>query len=373
MSTRPAVVHASRRTALYEVAGTAYRDFAAQQWVAACAALDFPFSELYRTLHELDSVLGQWADAPIGEAPRYPSFVSRDGFPLEFSVSWRGGVGEVRVLFESLGAEPTAKGAQEAGRALTRALGALPGVSLDRYLRVEDLYVADDPVPYRPAVWHSLAHRRGEASRYKVYLNPQTRGVDRAHAVMRETMRRLGLERAWDHVERAGLDPGRDVLEFVALDLDERAEARVKVYYRHLGEVDLDRVASLARRHDPALAAPVYRAVYGDEAPVNEPMTCLAFREGLDTPDEANLYLRLPSVVASDAEAADRVAAAMRLCGLDPRPHHDVASALAPLPLDSVVGLHELLSFRTSSGARPDLGVYFRFGVYDSSVDGTHA
>ncbi|WP_433272915.1 tryptophan dimethylallyltransferase family protein [Actinosynnema sp. CS-041913] len=320
-------------------------------------------------------MLGDWADRRIGEIRRYPSFVSRDGFPMEFSVSWRGGVPEVRVLFESLGATPTARAAQEAGRALTRSLAGRPGVSLARYHVIEDLFVVDEPRPFRPTVWHSLAHRPGEPARYKVYLNPQAHGLAAVPEVMCTAMTRLGLGPAWLRVASAYQELASEghQLEFVALDLADTPDARVKVYFRHTGRVDLDRVASLARTHDPALAGPAYRDVYGSPAlPDNEPMTCLAFRSGASGPEEANIYLRLPSEVDSDADAASRIASVMRRFGVDHRQYLAVAHALAPLPLESMTGMNELLSFRTAD-RRPDLGVYFRFAVYDTPVDGTHA
>ncbi|GAA1348509.1 tryptophan dimethylallyltransferase family protein [Saccharothrix algeriensis] len=345
------------------------------KWRAIGAALGFSAESSARSTAELGALLGDWADRPIGARCAYPSFVSRDGFPVEFSVSWRGGVPEARVLFESLGAAPTARAAQDAGRELTRSLAGRPGVSLARYDAVEDLFVVDDPEPFRPTVWHSLACRAGEAPRYKVYLNPQAHGRDAVPEVMRSAMGRLGLATAWAGVAEqcADLADEGHELEFVALDLVDGPQARVKVYFRHTGRVDLDRVASLARTHDPVLAEPAYRDVYGSPAlPDNEPMTCLAFRSGGDGPEEANVYLRLPSEVASDADAAARVTSVMRRFGVDHRQYLDVARALAPRPLDSMTGMHELLSFRTAT-RRPDLGVYFRFGVYNTAVDGAHA
>ncbi|MEU4805862.1 tryptophan dimethylallyltransferase family protein [Actinosynnema sp. NPDC023587] len=320
-------------------------------------------------------MLGTWADRPVGAACDYPSFVSRDGFPLEFSVSWRAGVPEVRVLFESLGAVPSARAAQDAGRALTRSLAGRPGVSLARYLAVEELFVVDEPRPFRPTVWHSLAYRPGERPRYKVYLNPQAHGRSAVPEVMGAAMGRLGLAPAWSAVAAryAELADEGHELEFVALDLADTPDARVKVYFRHTGRVDLDRVASLARTHDPVLAGPAYRDVYGSPAlPDNEPMTCLAFRAGAAGPEEANVYLRLPSEVESEADATDRVGAVLRRFGADHRQYRDVVAALAPRPLGAMVGMQELLSVRTAAG-RPDLGVYFRFAVYDAVVDGVHA
>ncbi|NUT95833.1 MAG: hypothetical protein HOY78_27795 [Saccharothrix sp.] len=373
MSSSPAVAATSNREGVFDVASSTYREFIHEKWRAASLALAHPVGATAEA--ELDSMLGAWADRPIGFACEYPSFVARDGFPIEFSVSYRGGVPELRVLFESLGEVPTARAAQEAGRALTRSLAGRPGVSIERYLAVEDLFVVDHPEQFRPTVWHSLSHRPGRPPGYKVYLNPQARGVPAVPEVMREAMARLGLARAWERVDRSydALAAAGHQVEFFALDLADAADARVKVYFRHVGRVDLDEVAGLARRHDPALLEPAYRDVYGSPVlPDNEPMTCLAFRSGVDVPDEANVYLRLPDVVRDDEEAAQRISAVLRRYGVDPARHRAVATALASRELDTTLGLHELLSVR-AAGARPDLGVYFRFGVYDRPVPGLHA
>ncbi|MEU6151771.1 tryptophan dimethylallyltransferase family protein [Actinosynnema sp. NPDC047251] len=369
------MAQASRREGLFDATLSTYRDFACAKWLAIGTALGFSDHHRNTSAAALDALLGEWSDRPVGAACEYPSFVSRDGFPLEFSVSWRAGVPEVRVLFESLGPVPSARAAQDAGRALTRSLADRPGVSLDRYLAIEDLFVVDDPRPFRPTVWHSLAYRPGEPPRYKVYLNPQARGRDAVPEVMAAAMGRLGLAPAWSGVAAryAELAAEGHEVEFVALDLADAPGARVKVYFRHTGLVDLDRVAALARTHDPVLAGPAYRDVYGSPAlPDNEPMTCLAFRAGAPGPEEANVYLRLPSEVASEADATERVASVLRRFGADHLRYRAVVAALAPRPLESMVGMQELLSFRTASG-RPDLGVYFRFAVYDAAVDGVHA
>lgn len=371
MSSSPAVAQTSNREGRFEVAYATFREFINEKWRAASLALDHPVGPAAAA--ELDSLLGPWADRPIGEDCSYPSFVSRDGFPVEFSVSWRCGRPELRVLFEPGGDAPTAWAAQEAGRALTRSLSTRPGVSVERYLAVEDLFVVDDPESFRPTVWHSMSYRPGAAPGYKVYLNPQARGVPAVPEVMRAAMSRLGLAGAWDWVARSydALAEAGHQLEFFALDLADTPQARVKVYFRHVGLVDLDEVASLARRHDPGLLEPAYRDVYGSPAlPDNEPMTCLAFRSGVDVPDEANVYLRLPGAARDEEEAADRVAAVLRRYGVDPGWHRAVAAALARP--GTAPGRHELLSVR-ATGSRPDLGVYFRFDVYGRPVPGLHA
>jgi hypothetical protein len=130
---------------------------------------------------------------------------------------------------------------------------------------------------------------------------------------------------------------------------------------------ELDTVAELAHRYEPARAARARGVIYGRDGGTvsNEPMTCLAFREGTPGPEEANVYLRLPDNTRSDAEAALRIARLMEVEGIDPRPHAEVLRQLTVgLPGDTG-GLQELCSYRTISPEMPaDIGVYLRFSTY---------
>ena len=89
-------------------------------------------------------------------------------------------------MFEPLGKCLTPFGVQESGRGLVRSLAALPGVSIERYLSLEDLFTVASPRLSRPGVWLSLAWQLGGAPMYKVYLNPQARGESRAWDVGRK-------------------------------------------------------------------------------------------------------------------------------------------------------------------------------------------
>ncbi|MEU3566669.1 tryptophan dimethylallyltransferase family protein [Kitasatospora sp. NPDC006786] len=348
-----------------------FGQFLEERWTAVCRGLGISGSETARVLQDLRDVLSPWGARPIGTRCNPPSFVSTDGFPAELSVSWKAGRPEVRILFESLSFDRTPLGCQEAGRELTLRLAERPGVSIERYLDVEDLFVTPRPGLNRPTVWHSLAWQPGERPHYKVYLNPQAHGPDRTHEVMAEAMHRLGLAEAWEPVGRRCGELARrgHEVEFFALDLDGGSASRVKVYFRHLPMPmdELDTVAALSHRHDSARAARARAVIYGRDGGTvdNEPMTCLAFREGATGPEEANVYLRLPGNTRSDAEAAGRIAELMRIEGVDPRPHAEVLRQLtAGLP-GGESGVQELCSYRTITPGTPaHIGLYLRFNTY---------
>ncbi|MFI9332082.1 tryptophan dimethylallyltransferase family protein [Kitasatospora sp. NPDC052868] len=345
--------------------------FLEEKWTAVCEGLGIAGPQTAPVLEELREVLRPWGERAVGTGCEPASFVSADGFPAELSVSWKAGRPEVRILFESLGAERTPLGCQEAGRELTRRLAGRPGASIGRYLDVEDLFVTPDPAPGRPTVWHSLAWQPGERPHYKVYLNPQAHGAQHTHEVMEQAMHRLGLAQAWEPVGRRTAELARrgHELEFFALDLDGASASRVKVYFRHhpMEMAELDAVAALSHRHDPARAARARAVLYGRErgAVANEPMTCLAFRQGAAGPEEANLYLRLPGNAANDAEARARIAQLMRLEGIDPRPHAEVVQRLTAGLAPGESAVQELCSYRTlAPGRAADIGLYLRFNAY---------
>ncbi|GAA2801544.1 tryptophan dimethylallyltransferase family protein [Saccharopolyspora taberi] len=342
-------------------------------WSRICTGLDVPAAEITAAREALTGVLGSWADDPIGATCAVPSYVSADGFPAEFSLSWKHDRPEIRVLFESLGRN--ARESQRAGSDLTRRLADERGVSVERYLKIEDLFLTEDPKPYRPAVWHSLAWEPGGRPQYKVYLNPQAHGRHRSFEVVADAMDRLGMGVGWHRVAARAdeLQDNGHELEFFALDLGATRSARVKVYFRHgpVSRSGLGEVAAMARSHDEQRAARIIRTIYGPETTEfhNEPMTCLAFREGADEPEEANLYLRLPENARNDEEAAARIACAMRSEGLDPTPYLTTLRSLCPQPLNRTAGLQELFSYRTvSKTTRPHIGVYLRPSPYPTKA-----
>ena len=364
-----------RTFGLFGAPDRTYREFVENIWSRICAGMRMPCSEADAAWRELTGMLGTWADDPMGTQCAVPSYVSADGFPAEFSLSWKRERGEARILFESPAG--SAKESQEAGRNLTRRLADERGVSIERFLKVEDLFLAESPVPYRPTVWHSLAWERGTGPQYKVYLNPQAQGAEHAFEIVSEAMGRLELETGWKRVaaRAAELRAAGHELEFFALDLGSDRAARAKVYFRHgpMCLSDMAGVAAMARSHDADRAAAVCRTIYGPDTTEvhNEPMTCLTFRQDSDEPEEANLYLRLPDNAPDDEEASRRIATAMRAEGLDADIYLDTVRDLCPRPLKATSGLQELLSYRTlAPGVPADIGVYLRLSTYDAPPGG---
>lgn len=351
------------RFGIYRAQGRRLGEFLCELWTTAGAALAVPADQISRTTRELRELLPSWANELIGPAPLVPSYVAADGFPAEMSVNWSGVRPELRVLFDCL----CGVGDDEDYD--------LPDSDSDprsasvRFGRISEIFTTRAGRPCAAPLWHSMAWRPPDHVIHKSYFGLYRWPLAERYAAVGAAMARLGMATAWRHArERAERRTGRRrEIEFFGLDLPDTSGARVKIYYRnHDADVaELNEMAAVARTHDPHTALAAYRTLTGPRADAGDaPLTCLAFRSGLDTADESTTYLRMPSLAATDQEAVDRVAALLRHEQLDPRPFRELAAALAPGPLGESLGVLELVSHRAAR-RRGDITTYFRFPVYD--------
>jgi DMATS type aromatic prenyltransferase len=360
---------------IFSGAGRSIGEFLRERWTEMGDGLDLPRSMSGPVTDQVQDLLRPWADIPVGRTCPFPSYVAGDGFPAEMSVKWSQGRPELRILFEALGASRpiTAASNRTAAAELTDRLAGEPLVSLDRYGKVAAVFApgtgqGSAPIP----VWHSLAWRPGHPPAFKIYFGLYACAPQKRYALVTEAMERLAMGTAWADasagVTRGTLADGAErELEFFALDLDDSARARAKVYFRnHTSSVAvLEQMASLARAHEPERARSAFRTLLGTapEAAGDTPLTCLAFRSDATCADESTTYFRVSSLTASDAEAAVRIGALMAHEGLDPQRHHALLQTVTPRPLHQIRGLQELVSYR-SRGHEGDVSVYFRFPVY---------
>jgi hypothetical protein len=326
-----------------------FGEFLCGLWATACDVLALPRSQAARSTQELSELLPAWAGERIGDVPRQPSFVAGDGFPAEMSVNWSGGHPELRVLFDCL----------------SDASGTLPSLaaSSSRFGQVGGFFAA-------APLWYSMAWRPPGRAVHKAYFGLYAWPPAQRFAALDKAMARLGMAAAWDDArQRVDSDgqAGRRDVEFLALDLADTAEARVKIYYRnHAASIhEMNRMASVALDHDAEEALAAYQALAGGRADAGkEPLTCLAFRSGLDWAVESTTYLRMSSLASGDQDAVDRAADVLRRQDVDSRPLRAVTAALAPVALADSRGLLELVSYRAAR-RRGDLTTYFRFPVYE--------
>jgi DMATS type aromatic prenyltransferase len=351
--------------AVTDLSRCSYGEFMLNIWRLACQGLDVAPRRSAPVTALLARLWAPWAGRELGATPCYRSYISASGLPFELAVNVGPDATELRVLWESLGdpaTVPTPRTCQDAGAATTRQLAGLPSVVLDRYLRIEDLFLAQRPVPGAPTVWPAMRWRPGEHPTFRVYLNADVPGAAEPVHLVADAMRRLGLDQAWRAMYCGWPDLRRRgiTIRGIGLDLDDTATARVKVYFVQpvATPADVDRVAAFATRHTSDRVGPIYRHLLGHEAgaPV---ATCLSFRGGHEAAVSANVYLTLPADVTTDDRAAGRVATLMCSTGVDPLSYVDIVRAVTGGPGRR----HEYVSCRTDPD-QVDITAYLRFAPW---------
>ncbi|MFH8533799.1 tryptophan dimethylallyltransferase family protein [Streptomyces tendae] len=272
-------------------------------------------------------LLGPWSRVPVEDLGPFGSFAANDEWPVELSFAFARAGARLRVLVEEIAAGGDPLAGRLAGQEMIRRLGRQPGVDIERYVSIEDLFFPTETSA--PRGDFSLMHAvdislDGSAALHKVYLNPAAAGRESAAATVATAMRRLGLAAAWARVTRTlaalALPPAAYEAQIVALDLDSATEARVKVYLRHhhTDAADIDRIASVSADHRPGVFEGILRDTFG--RPVSRlakpPLTALSFVSGHDRPTSATLYCPLYPNLPHDAAAGARLGRLLDQCGI---------------------------------------------------------
>lgn len=190
-----------------------------------------------------------WGQKPIPAKPDpfgWVSHLSNDHTPVEYSIALAQETGEAELRFtvEAQPHENQTAAAQGSALHLNEEIARVYGnsVSLDRFSLVRDLFMpvdAQGPL----AAWHSCA-MSNSGPEWKIYLNSNASGKDKARETTQEAFRRLGMLESWNAIESI-LSADEQVLYF-SLDLSaNQGEARVKVYISHPGVS----AADIAQKH----------------------------------------------------------------------------------------------------------------------------
>jgi len=330
---------------------------------------------LWSAIHRnpLPSTVKQVLDnlVPNDLSTTWPSAISDDHTPYEFSIQLRRGKPTLRLLAEVL-----PRGKKEvrlvdtvlAGRNFLRAL-AETGVDISRFDRVASLFLPDDGVGDF-ALWFGAEFESNGDVAYKVYLNPQIRGAIEAPRLTEEALCRLGIAGGWQHLTRTlsrGIE--RDVLRYVSLDLGRSDRARVKVYAFHQdATVDyLTEVASGPAGFDKKRLASFCRKIVGGDGLLRasrSPATCFAFVAGESTPSTCTTHIPIRAFVDADATAHARILDLLGDLDLEKNTYENVVDALVHRPLEAGRGQFAWVSLRT--GESPIVNVYMAAQVLHS-------
>jgi|GEM_PF-47180 DMATS type aromatic prenyltransferase len=322
-------------------------------------------------LELLAEVLGPAGARPLSEPPVWPSNVADDHTPVEFSVAFnRDEPPTLRILAETLGSPPGGAANLAAAYAFVDRQARRYGLATGRLEAVRELFDTDDPQG-EFALWHSLVFRHGRQPEFKVYFNPEVRGVARAPELVDQALARLGLGTSYRALLEYGVRPGelgrRDRLTFFALDLHDAPHARVKLYLSHHDAQirDVVRAARLVEGIDAAELAEFCAVAGGDTVIFDgRPLvSSYTFTRGADRPVGYSLYVPIRSYVSDDAQARDRIAAVLARYGFDSTQLDRAIAALTSRPLRDGVGLLAHVSLRLGP-PRPGVTVYLSAEAY---------
>lgn len=322
---------------------------------------------------DLGALLEPVRARPLADPPVWPTDVSDDHTPVEFSVAFESGrAPTVRVLGEAMAAQPSRRSNLRSALGLVDRFAEDRELRLDQFHRVRELFLDEDP-RHDFAMWFSLVYKRELPPEVKIYFNPDARGTQDAPERVARALHDLQLDGAYrtmlDHGVRPGALNRDDRFTFFALDLHSQPYARVKVYLtHHNAEPDhLERAASavpgadLVALHDFLTLTGCDRSLTGRPA-----LSGYTFVRGdTDRPSTYSLYLPIRDYVRDDEQARDITVSVLDRFGIDPMRADKAIAAVARRPLADGVGLIAHLSLRLNPFGPPGVTVYLSSEAYE--------
>lgn len=350
-------------------AASSLYEHVSDQMYGLCGAIGLPSRA---PIASLEALMDPIANRSLADPPIWPSGVSDDHTPVEYSIACDAGKPPVlRILGETIAPQPGRRANASAALRLVDTLATRLDLPLDRFHRIQQVFLGDQPQDDF-SIWFSLVHRPGRQPAVKVYLNPDIQGAQRAPALVAEALRRLRLDRAYEAALAHGVRPGqlgeRDRLAFFALDLHAGSGARVKVYLAHhdADADDIVRAAGAVPGVD-GYAIRDFLDLTGCTGPLLDrpPVSGYTFvGTDIDRPSAYSLYLPLRDYVSDDEQARELVLAVMGRFRLDPSVVERAITAVARRPLRDGVGLIAHVSLRLTPHRAPGVTVYLSAEAY---------
>ncbi|MFF5445232.1 prenyltransferase [Streptomyces sp. NPDC012888] len=340
-------------------------DFTSRQLLRLCAVTGLDPADAGTYADTLAALLGPAGGRPLDLPPAVRTFLSDDHTPVEYSLSFTAGAPvSLRVLLEpGCGTGGLARQGR-VGLDLVHGLARRWDLCTDPLDDIAGLFLP--PVPRGPlALWLALELRPGGVPRVKVYLNPAASGEKRSAETLREALHRLGHRRALASL------PEADGYPFLALDLGDWEEPRVKVYLRHRG-LAAGGAAALSRMSPGPDGAEIRgffdtAAGTGPDDPLDRrpALTCHAFTEtATGRPSGFTLHIPVRDYAGHDGEALDRAAVLLRRYGMDPEPLARALSTVTARRLEDGVGLIAYLALVHQHGHPPRVTAYVSSEAY---------
>ncbi|MDQ2644128.1 MAG: hypothetical protein M3020_09955 [Myxococcota bacterium] len=315
-----------------------------------------------RSLDVFETLTQHWGNASAEPKPAWPSDITDDGTPFEFSVSFHEGGVDLRLLVEPQMQPSTLSSNWSAGLEINQRLCERYAASDRDFAKVADLFAPAADSNAQFSIWHAAVLRPDGTRLFKVYLNPRIRGASAAREVVSEALSRLGRRDVAERLAPVLADEGSEPRYF-SLDLEEAKTSRVKVYVGRSDSVEaIDRLASSVSDLAPGQAAAwVERLSQRRERFAARPiLTCFAF-DNESAVATATVHVPVRCYVRNDAESAEAVSSF--LSPSQAATFRRVLSALSPCSLEENTGLITYASLRRSAKG-PRVTVYLAPQVY---------
>jgi len=312
--------------------------------------------EADRACELFEEMAAPWGNQPIGTSPVWLSDIGDDHTPFEFSVVL-GGRPELRILLEPLGSPPSLITNRNQSLAVIAGLSREHEISIQRLEAVADLFLPAEPSGLF-SIWLAASLWPGRPPEFKVYLNPEAQGRQKASLIIEEALVRLGLHGAYatiaETIARRG--PDLDELKYFSLDLSESKAARIKVYSRHHSPTvaDLEEAATGAASYVAGDTTRFLAAMAGNDTKLFDGRalaTCLAFTGAQSKASAATVYVPIKGYAENDQIIADRVGSYLEAEGVSKAAYLSGLTAFADGALDRGVGIQSNASFRRQAGA----------------------
>jgi DMATS type aromatic prenyltransferase len=328
-----------------------YGSFGERKLSLLCQGLGLSHRLTLEGLEAFRLLSQSWSKRPLGPAPAWQNDITDDGTPFEFSIAFDGGAPRLRMLVEAQDDPLTLLSSWAAGLTLNQRLRCLPTVDLARFDRVSDLFAPVDGVPARCALWHAAVIDPDPGTMYKVYLNPQVRGRQRAIETVTEALARLHMERASDFL-LSRLTSSRTQLAYLSLDISAAPGARVKIYLGHPGIAAEEIEPQLEGVHNYVSGDGKrwIRQLTGTNGPFDHRpiLTCLSFTADDEHPT-ATLHIPIRDYTCHDGHSVERTC--KLLSSRDSRAFRSALNRFACRPLETARSLVTYVSLRrTRSG-----------------------
>lgn len=319
----------------------------------------------------LGELLGAAGRQNLSKPPLWPSDISDDMTPVEFSVAVDDNQEyTLRMLGETIADTPSNLANINAAEQVITSLAERFGLSLERFRGVRDLFLSERPQG-KFSLWYSLIIKPGSHPKFKAYFNPDVRGRGQAGQLVATALRRLGFAEAYDTVVRYGLRRGEqlDRISFFALDLDDHPQARVKVYVSHHRATpkDLELAAGALSDVDHVRITRFCSIVGGENGVFSGRPLVSGYSFTADDhaqPQMYNVYLPIRDYVCTDELARARVLDYMARHGLDTAILDRALDAVRRRPLHEGVGLIAHVSLRLDRHHRSGVTVYLSSEAY---------